>query len=88
MLTKVLAVEHARNGIRANAVCPGSVRTPFLKGFQPPADADLDLLMRNAGPAPRLLDPGEVADAVSYLVSPSAAAVTGTTLVLDAGSTA
>lgn len=88
MLTKVLAVEHAKDGIRANAVCPGSVRTPFLKGFQPPPDADLDLLIRNAGPAPRRLEPQEVADAVGYLVSPSAASVTGTTMVLDSGSTA
>jgi NAD(P)-dependent dehydrogenase (short-subunit alcohol dehydrogenase family) len=88
MLTKVLAVEHAKDGVRANAVCPGSVRTPFLKGFQPPPDADLDLLIRNAGPAPRLLDPSEVADAVGYLASPSAVSITGTTLVLDAGSTA
>jgi NAD(P)-dependent dehydrogenase (short-subunit alcohol dehydrogenase family) len=88
MLMKVLAVEHARDGVRANAVCPSAVRTPFLKGFTPPPQADGALLARLAGPAPRLLDVNEVADAVGYLISASAAAVTGTTLVLDAGSTA
>ncbi|HVW81136.1 MAG TPA: SDR family NAD(P)-dependent oxidoreductase [Mycobacteriales bacterium] len=87
MLTKVLAVEHAKDGVRANAVCPSSVRTPFLKGFMPPPEADMELLKRLSGPAPRLIETAEVADAVGYLVSPSAAAVTGTTLVLDAGST-
>lgn len=88
MLTKVLAMEHAKDGVRANAVCPSSVKTPFLKGFVPPPEADLDLLIRLAGPAPHRIDVTEVADAVGYLVSDSAKSVTGTTLVLDAGSTA
>jgi NAD(P)-dependent dehydrogenase (short-subunit alcohol dehydrogenase family) len=88
MLTKVLAMEHAKDGVRANSVCPSSVNTPFLKGFVPPPEADVDLLIRLAGPAPHRISVDEVADAVGYLVSDSATSVTGTTLVLDAGSTA
>lgn len=87
-LTKSMALELATAGVRVNAVCPASVDTPFLKGFQLPEDADLQLLMRSVSPMGRLVDPAEVAAAVAYLASDDAANVTGTALVIDGGASA
>ena len=88
MLTKSMAIELARAGVRVNAVCPASVDTPFLRNFEVPAGADLALLARAASPMGRLIDPAEVAAAVAYLASDDAAAVSGSTLVIDGAATA
>lgn len=87
-LTKSMALELASAGVRVNAVCPASVDTPFLSGFQLPDDADLPLLMRSVSPMGRLIEPAEVAAAVAYLASSDAANVTGTALVIDGGASA
>jgi len=87
-LTKSMALELATAGVRVNAVCPASVDTPFLSGFQLPEDADLQLLMRSVSPMGRLIDPTEVAGAVAYLASGDAANANGTTLVIDGGASA
>ncbi len=88
MLTKSMALELAKAGVRVNAVCPASVDTPFLHGFELPADADLQLLMRSVSPMGGLIDPTEVAAAVAYLASSDAATVSGTTLVIDGAASA
>jgi NAD(P)-dependent dehydrogenase (short-subunit alcohol dehydrogenase family) len=88
MLTKSMAIELAQAGVRVNAVCPASVDTPFLRGFEIPDGADLALLARAASPMGRVIDPAEVAAAVAYLASPEAATVSGTTLVIDGAATA
>jgi NAD(P)-dependent dehydrogenase (short-subunit alcohol dehydrogenase family) len=88
MLTKSMAIELARAGVRVNAVCPASVDTPFLKNFQLPEGADMALLGRSSSPMGRLIDPAEVAAAVAYLASDEAATVSGTTLVIDGAATA
>jgi NAD(P)-dependent dehydrogenase (short-subunit alcohol dehydrogenase family) len=88
MLTKSMALELAADGVRVNAVCPASVDTPFLHGFQLPADADLQLLTRSVSPLGGLITPAEVAAAVAYLGSDDAASVSGTTLVIDGGASA
>jgi len=88
MLTKSMAIELAGAGVRVNAVCPASVDTPFLKGFELPEGADLKLLARSTSPMGHLIDPAEVAACVAYLASPDAATVSGTTIVIDGGSTA
>ena len=87
-LTKSMALELAVAGVRVNAVCPASVDTPFLHGFQLPEDADLQLLMRSVSPMGRLIEPAEVAAAVAYLASSDAANVSGTTLVIDGAASA
>jgi NAD(P)-dependent dehydrogenase (short-subunit alcohol dehydrogenase family) len=87
-LTKSMALELAKAGVRVNAVCPASVDTPFLHNFALPDDADLPLLMRSVSPMGRVIDPAEVAAAVAYLASGDAANVSGTTLVIDGGASA
>jgi NAD(P)-dependent dehydrogenase (short-subunit alcohol dehydrogenase family) len=88
MLTKSMAIELAQAGIRVNVVCPASVDTPFIRNFEIPAGADMQLLARAASPMGRLIDPTEVAAAVSYLASDEAATISGTTLVIDGAATA
>jgi NAD(P)-dependent dehydrogenase (short-subunit alcohol dehydrogenase family) len=88
MLTKSMALELAKAGVRVNAVCPASVDTPFLRNFELPDGADMALLTRAASPMGRVIDPDEVAGAVAYLASPDAATISGTTLVIDGAATA
>ena len=88
MLTKSMAIELAKAGVRVNAVCPASVDTPFLRGFELPEGADLSLLTRAASPMGRVVDVAEVAGAVAYLASDEAATISGTTLVIDGAATA
>jgi len=86
-LTRALALDHASEGIRVNAVCPGPTDTPAVRrGFShapDPKAAEQALAGKTA--MNRLLDPSEVAGAVFFLASPDATAVTGEALVVDAG---
>ncbi|HEY7030897.1 MAG TPA: SDR family oxidoreductase, partial [Thermomicrobiales bacterium] len=89
-LTKFLAVELAPRGIRVNAICPGSIRTPMVEQnidrLPDPARAwDETAALHPLG---RVGSADEVADAVVYLASPSSSFVTGTCLVVDGGLTA
>jgi NAD(P)-dependent dehydrogenase (short-subunit alcohol dehydrogenase family) len=86
-LTKGIAVEFASRGVRANAVCPGTVLTPLIMavGDSLPADVDPVLMARLNGVMPGLIDPSEVAEAIAYLASDAARSVTGTALVVDLG---
>jgi len=88
MLTKSMAIELAKTGVRVNAVCPAAVDTPFLRNFRLPEGADMSLLTRSSSPMGRLIDPAEVAAAVAYLASDDAATISGTTLVIDGAATA
>jgi meso-butanediol dehydrogenase/(S,S)-butanediol dehydrogenase/diacetyl reductase len=88
MLTKSMAIELAKAGVRVNAVCPASVDTAFLRHFTVPVGADPSLFARASSPMGRLVDPAEVAAAVAYLASDEASTVSGTTLVIDGAATA
>ncbi|MGW1419913.1 SDR family NAD(P)-dependent oxidoreductase [Bradyrhizobium manausense] len=89
-LTKVLALDHARDGIRANCVCPGVTDTPFFRRHLDTAvDPTRFLRAREQrNPLGRLLDPDEVARAIVFLASDSASGITGAQIVVDAGLTA
>jgi len=88
MLTRSMAIELAKAGVRVNAVCPASVDTPFLRNFTIPDGADMSLFTRAASPMGRIIDPTEVAAAVAYLASDDARTISGTTLVIDGAATA
>ena len=81
---RAIAVEHGRAGIRANAVCPGSVRTP---AWDHRIEKDPGVVERTARfyPMGRLVEPAEVAAAVLFLASPLAGAITGVALPVDCG---
>lgn len=83
-LTRALAVDHVGDGIRVNAVCPGTVDSPWVRRLVEDAGESLDSL-RARQPLGRLGTTDEVAEAVEYLVSAEFA--TGTVLVLDGGLT-
>jgi len=83
-LTKSAALEVAHEGIRVNAVCPGSVRTPMLRSFVGGDEATLEKMGRRA-PIGRLGEPDEIAAAVVWLLSDDASFVTGSALEADGG---
>lgn len=83
-LTKSVALEVAHKGVRVNAVCPGTIRTPMLAGFTGGDEDALEAMGRGA-PMRRLGTPEEVAEAVVWLCSDSASFVTGQALAVDGG---
>jgi NAD(P)-dependent dehydrogenase (short-subunit alcohol dehydrogenase family) len=88
-LTRQLAVEHAHRGIRVNAVAPGAVDTDFVAHARDAA-ADPDPAASRASaisqhPMGRILDPAEIAEAIVFLASPAASAITGAILAVDGG---
>jgi NAD(P)-dependent dehydrogenase (short-subunit alcohol dehydrogenase family) len=89
-LTRALALELAPLGVRVNAVCPGDVDSPMLRG-QAIASADpaayLDKLLRGypQGATARFIDPAEVAELIWFLAQPSATAITGANISIDFG---
>ena len=86
-LTKVIAVEYAREGIRANCVCPGSIDTPITGDFVFPEGVDTRLVKRlMAIDQPR--GPETVAAAIAFLASDDAAHVNGESLRVDGGTLA
>jgi 2-keto-3-deoxy-L-fuconate dehydrogenase len=86
-LTRALAIDHVRQGVRVNAVCPGTVDSPWVRRLVDEVGESLDAL-RARQPMGRLGTPEEIAQAVLYLASDAAAFITGTGLVIDGGLTA
>lgn len=85
-LTRVIALEYASQGIRANAVAPGWVETPMTESVH--AHFQLYESLRARHPAGRFGTPDEVAHAILYLASDEARWVTGSVLMIDGGWTA
>ena len=89
-LTRALALDHARDGIRVNGVCPGEVDTPMLRSQRAEAvtDAQLAELAERTVPMGRLAHPDEIARVVLFLASEGASYMTGALVPVDAGYTA
>jgi 3-hydroxybutyrate dehydrogenase len=92
-LSKVIALEGAEHGVTSNCVNPAYVRTPLVEGqiadqartHGLSEDEVVEQVMLAPAAIKRLIEPDEVADAVSWLCSPAAGSVTGTSLVMDGG---
>lgn len=95
-LTKVAALESASFGITVNALCPGYVDTPLVRGQledlaktrQVPLESVLENVIYPLVPQNRLLDVSEIADYAIFLASDKARGITGQAVVLDGGYTA
>ena len=85
-LTRALAVEYAKQGLRANAVCPGSVTTPMTRSPLP-EDRDMALVMRQMA-LTGMREPVTVAGVIAFLASDDAAHVTGESVRVDGGTLA
>ena len=95
-LSKVIALEGAEHGVTSNCVNPAYVRTALVEGqiadqartHGLSEDQVVEQVMLAPAAIKRLIEPGEVAEAVAFLCSPAAASVTGSSLVMDGGWTA
>ena len=85
--TKCIAIDHAHQGVRCNAICPGRVETPFVKAriaeYPDPQKAYEEMAASQA--IGRMATPHEIAASVLYLASDEAAFVTGTAFEIDGG---
>ena len=86
-LTLAMAADHVRDGIRVNAVTPGTADTPWVGRLldQAPDAGAAAAALRARQPMGRLVTADEVAHAICYLASPLAASTTGTLLAVDGG---
>ena len=82
--TKAMALDHARDGIRINAVCPGPVDTPLLASGREDREAAL-IAIAEETPMGRLGRPEEIAAAILFLASDDASFMTGAAMVVDGG---
>lgn len=89
-LIRSVAVDYGREGIRANAVCPGAINTPFFRQHVDAAVDPVSFLREKTErhPSGRILQPQDVASAIVYLLSDGAIGISGTHVMIDGGLTA
>jgi NAD(P)-dependent dehydrogenase (short-subunit alcohol dehydrogenase family) len=91
-ITRSVAIDFVTSGIRVNAICPGTVHTPFVEGYLarnfPDTADEVRQQLHARQPIGRMGRPDEIAAAALYLASEEAAFVTGSCLVIDGGWTA
>jgi NAD(P)-dependent dehydrogenase (short-subunit alcohol dehydrogenase family) len=90
-LTKAMAIDHARDGVRINAICPGVIDTPMLAALAEDSDIDTDDFVAQLAEDSRngrLGTPEEVAALVVFLSSDAATHITGTAIPIDGGASA
>jgi NAD(P)-dependent dehydrogenase (short-subunit alcohol dehydrogenase family) len=83
-MTKSMACEWAAHRVRVNAVAPGYVETDLVKKLVTSGFLDKEEILRRT-PMGRMIAPAEIAEAVCFLASPAASAITGVVLSVDAG---
>ena len=90
-LTRAMALDHADEGIRVNAVCPGAVDTPMLasgRDVAPMTQEEAVLMNEGSIPQGRVATAAEVAELVAFLAADTGQHITGTALPIDGGYTA
>lgn len=85
LMTRAMAIDHARQGVRVNAICPGPTDTPMLRKALTPEQLEA---FAKTFPMGRLGRPEEIAAAAVFLASDDASFVTGSLLYVDGGQTA
>ena len=91
LMTKCMALEHARDGIRVNAICPGEVRTRMMEADARRLGLRFTEYYRRLSariPMGRAADPDEIARSILFLASDESSFMTGAALSVDGGSTA
>lgn len=84
-LTRSAAFDYAGHGIRVNAICPGAIDTPMLRGAMERRGRDADEVAGRLSPIGRFGEPSEIADAALWLVSSASSFTTGHALAVDGG---
>jgi 2-keto-3-deoxy-L-fuconate dehydrogenase len=91
-MTRAIAIDHVTQGVRCNAICPGTVDTPFVAGYLarnfPGREEEVRQQLHARQPLGRMGRPDEIAYAALYLASDEASFVTGSLLMIDGGWTA
>jgi NAD(P)-dependent dehydrogenase (short-subunit alcohol dehydrogenase family) len=85
LFTRAVAIDHAKQGVRVNAICPGATDTPMLRNALSPEAIDA---LAKSQPIGRLGRPEELAKAALFLASDDSSFVTGTAMYVDGGQTA
>ncbi len=90
LLTRAMAIDHSRQGIRINCICPGDVDTPMMTADAAQRGMSREEYLKGAAARPmgRIGMPDEIAKAALFLASDDASFMTGSTLVVDGGGTA
>jgi len=87
-LTRQMSMDYARRGVRVNAVCPGTIRTPLVESLLCGRGGSLPAALANAAaayPVGRIGEIEDVAEGVLFLASSRASFITGESLVIDGG---